>query len=101
MSDAAEACRELARGARSAALATIAAGNGIDGAPYASFVLVAWDARYRPILLLSSLAEHTRNLEASDHASLLLTGAPSDQPLDAPRMTVVGRCAPLAGDAAA
>jgi putative heme iron utilization protein len=98
MNEMAEACRALARPGPGA-LATIGTGE-VLGAPYVSLVLVAWDERLRPILLLSSLAEHTKNLEASDRASLLVT-APDTEPLAAPRMTLVGRCAPIPDDATA
>jgi putative heme iron utilization protein len=94
MSEMVDACRALARPCP-AALATIATSEAA-GAPYASLVLVAWDARFRPILLLSSLAEHAKNLAADDRASLLVTDR-ATEPLDASRMTLVGRCAALDG----
>jgi putative heme iron utilization protein len=97
MVDPVESCRALARGARTAALATIGAGE-LGGAPYASLVLVAWDRRLRPILLLSSLAEHTKNVATDARASLLVCAdAASTEPLDTPRMSLVGRCVPLVG----
>jgi putative heme iron utilization protein len=92
MNEMTEACRALARPG-SAALATLGTGD-VLGAPYVSLVLVAWDARLRPVLLLSSLAEHTKNLDANDRASLLVTGEGAS-PLAAPRMTLVGRCRAL------
>ena len=91
MTDAVDECRALARHARSGALATI-----LSGAPYASLVALAWDPRLRPILLLSGLAEHTKNLEADPRASLLVVGeAPGADELAAPRMTLLGECAPV------
>src|SRR5690606_6742971 len=65
----AERCRTLARGARSATLATVA--TDTTGFPYASLVTVAIDAQGRPLFLLSTLAEHTRNLLARPEASVL------------------------------
>ena len=43
-----------------------------DGAPFVSLVTVATTPAGEPILLLSRLAVHTRNLEADPRASLLL-----------------------------
>jgi putative heme iron utilization protein len=97
MTEVSEACRALARPG-SAALATMGSGE-VAGSPYASLVLVAWDAHLRPILLLSSLAEHTKNIDVDARASLLVTGEGAE-PLAAPRMTLVGRCAALEGDEA-
>src|SRR4051812_37720843 len=67
----AERCRTLAHEARAATLATIA--RDPEGFPYASLVTVAVDASGRPLLLLSQLAEHTKNLERRADASILLT----------------------------
>lgn len=83
------AVRRLLRGARSATLATR---QGPDGAPYASLVTVATDHDARPILLLSGLADHTRNLEADPRASLLIDDARHlPNPQTGPRVTLMGR----------
>ena len=83
------AARQLMRGRRTAALATSMAEGG---GPYASLVLVAADHDGTPILLLSRLAEHTRNLEADPRASLLFDGTEGlESPLTGARATVVGR----------
>lgn len=79
---------------RTAALATIA--KSMPGYPYASHVRYAPDDRHRPLLLLSQLAEHTRNLMADDRASLLLEG--QDQGFDTPRITLVGHLRPAGND---
>jgi hypothetical protein len=60
--------RRLVRGADGAALATRMAA---DGAPYASLVLLAVDHDLSPLLLLSDLAEHSRNIAADGRVSLL------------------------------
>ena len=59
-----------------------------------SLVNVATDQDGAPLLLLSDLADHTRNLAADQRASLLLddTGARED-PLAGERLTVQGRLA--------
>lgn len=67
-----------------AALATLEAEGG---APYASLVMVAVDHDAAPLLLLSDLADHTRNLKADPRASLLFDGT-------------VDRAVPLAGERA-
>ena len=76
-------------------------GTLIDGAPYVSLVLVALDDDGSPLLLLSRLAQHTKNLLADPRVSLLFDGtAGLDDPLTGPRLTVLGSAAPST-DAAA
>ena len=83
-----EAARALLRGARRATLATAAR----DGWPFASLVLIAPDRDGAPLLLLSDLAEHSRNIKADDRVSLLIDGtAGLTDPLTGPRLTVLGR----------
>lgn len=90
--------RRLIRGASLATLATLLD----DGAPYASLVKVASDDAGRPIIHVSRLAWHTRNLEADGRASLLFSaaGGPGD-PLQASRVTALGRMTPCAQAACA
>ncbi len=87
-------CRRLIRAADRATLATTATtGKGGAGGPwpYASLVLVACDGQGRPLLLLSDLAEHTRNIRADARVSLLYDGTGGlDDPLSEPRLTVQG-----------
>lgn len=74
---------------------TAALGTLMAGAPYVSLVLVAFDADGSPLLLLSRLAQHTRNLLADPRVSLLFDGtAGLDDPLTGPRLTVLGNAAP-------
>jgi heme iron utilization protein len=82
-----EAARALMRVARHAALATADAQTGF---PYASLVGVASAPCGSPLLLLSRLARHTRNLLEDPRASLLLTGAHEVDGLAAARVTVFG-----------
>lgn len=90
--------RRLMRAARLATLATLLD----DGTPYASLVKVASDGAGWPIIHVSRLAWHTRNLEADGRASLLFSAAagPGD-PLQAPRVTAIGRMSPCAESACA
>jgi putative heme iron utilization protein len=89
----AQTARELVGRARAATLATVALRP--PGHPYASLVAVAADGAGRPLLLLSSLAEHTKNLAACAKVSLLVTeqGAPQDDPLAGGRVTLLGTIA--------
>jgi heme iron utilization protein len=83
--------RRLMRAARTATLATLLD----DGTPYASLVKPASDIAGRPIILVSRLAWHTRNLEADGRASLLFAAPASDRdPLEAARVTAIGRLSP-------
>ena len=84
--DAAAAGRRLMRGCGGAALAT-----SLDGAPYASLVLVAADHDASPLLLLSDLAQHSRNIVRDRRVSLLFDGtAGYPDPLAGPRLTLQG-----------
>jgi putative heme iron utilization protein len=88
----ARSCRELCERARIAALGTIA--RDVPEHPFVTLVTVAFDRRGRALLLLSSLAEHTANLEACGHASLLVREevAAGADPLALGRVTLVGSC---------
>jgi len=100
------AVRALVRRAGRAALATqLADDDRADGAvpwPYASLVLASADHDGSPLLLLSDLADHSRNLAARPEAALLFDGTGGRRdPLTGPRATLLGRVAPLAEGATA
>ena len=87
--------------ARQASLATALAPNAPihddSGRPYVSLVLVAQDERGSPVLLLSDLAEHSRNLKMEPRAALLYDGTGGLQdPLTGPRASILGRIEPMA-----
>ncbi|RED47659.1 HugZ family protein [Aestuariispira insulae] len=83
-------CRSLIRALDRATLATRMAGDPEQ--PYASLVLAACDLEAAPLLFLSDLAEHTKNLKADGRASLLFDGTGGlDNPLTGSRITVQGR----------
>jgi putative heme iron utilization protein len=87
-----QAARTLLRGAATAVLATRLGGEPLSGWPYASLVLVASDMNGAPLLLLSDLAEHTKNLRQDARASLLIDGtAGRDDPLTGSRVTLLGK----------
>lgn len=90
----AERSRTLLATARTAALATL----GEGGFPFGSLVSHAVDRVGRPLLLLSDLAEHTRNVAADPRASVLAIESGAGDPLALARVTVVGRVAEVAGD---
>lgn len=75
-----------------AALGTMA--RDVPEHPFVTLVSVAFDGRGRALLLLSRLAEHTANLEACAHASLLVTeaGGGEADPLALGRVTLIGAC---------
>jgi heme iron utilization protein len=82
-----ELARKLIAEPGRAVLATLAP----SGAPYASLVLVAPDEAGKPLLLLSDLAEHTKNLKRDPRVSLLFDGtAGLGEPLSGPRVTLMG-----------
>jgi len=86
--------RGLLRAADRAALATSLAGRepvGAEAWPYASLVLLACDHDAAPLLLMSDLAEHSKNIAADPRAALLIDGtAGRTDPLTGPRVTVLG-----------
>jgi putative heme iron utilization protein len=79
---------------RRALKATLATLETSTGHPYASLVTIATDVDGTPLLLISTLALHTRNLAADGRASLLFDGTdPAGDPLAGGRVTVMGRAA--------
>jgi len=88
--DGAALARELLRSTRAGALATLEAEGGH---PFASLVTVATDVDGAPLLLMSALSGHTRNLEADPRCSILLAQGGKGDPLAHPRLTVTGRAA--------
>lgn len=90
--------RRLMRGHDRATLATALADGGW---PYGSLVLVACDLDGSPLLLLSALAEHAKNVAREPRASLLFDGTIGlDDPLTGARVTVLGEIATVADEAA-
>lgn len=84
--------RRLIRACDRAVLSTALVGSGW---PYGSLVMAACDHAARPLLLISDLAQHTKNLGADTRASLLFDGTVGmDNPLTGARVTVTGHLAP-------
>ncbi|CAN5276814.1 DUF2470 domain-containing protein [soil metagenome] len=84
----AEEARTLVSSMTVGYLATV----GENGAPWCSLVVYGPAADGNPVLLVSTMAEHGRNLLHDPRASLALNdpAAPGD-PLDRPRITLAGR----------
>jgi heme iron utilization protein len=83
------AAKKLLREARSGALATLMQKSGD---PYCSLVNVATTIGGVPVLLLSQLAVHTKNLLSDSRASLMLDERKEGDPLEGARVMLMGRC---------
>jgi heme iron utilization protein len=90
--------RSLLRRSRQGALATLMAGSGD---PYCSLVNVASHADASPILLISRLALHTKNILGDNRVSLMLDERAAGDPLEGARIMLAGRAEEAAGDDAA
>lgn len=91
---AALAVRRLLRSVDRAALGTLDA----TGAPYVSLVMLAVDHLAAPLLLLSDLADHTKNFGRDPRVSLLVDGTLGmASPLAGARATLMGRIERAAG----
>jgi putative heme iron utilization protein len=93
--------RALLRARDSGVLCTQSARRA--GFPSASLVPYALSARGEPLLLLSAIAQHTRNVEADPRACLFVFDpeAAAKDARTAARLAVYGEVSPLAGDAEA
>lgn len=80
--------KSLLRRSRQGALATLMAGTGD---PYCSLVNVASAPDGSPILLISRLAVHTRNILADARVSLMLDERAPGDPLEGARIMLAGR----------
>jgi putative heme iron utilization protein len=85
-----QAAKKLMREGRSGALATLMAGSGD---PYCSLVNVASAADGAPLLLISRLAVHTKNILADPRVSLMLDERKEGDPLEGARVMLMGRAA--------
>lgn len=89
----AEHARTLAAEVPTGVLSTL--GRNPVGSPFGSLAPFGLDGAGRPVLCLSDLAEHTRNLRADARSSLLVTRpvARGADPLATARLTLIGRAA--------
>ena len=93
--DAVKVARSLLRRSRQGALATLMAGSGD---PYCSLVNVASHADGSPILLVSRLALHTRNILGDSRVSLMLDERAEGDPLEGSRIMLAGRAEEASAD---
>ncbi len=86
------AAKKLLRESRSGSLATLIVGSGD---PYCSLVNVATAPNGAPLLLLSQLALHTKNILADSRASLMLDERKDGNPLEGARVMLMGTLAAI------
>ena len=91
----AKAVKSLLRRSRQGALATLMVANGD---PYCSLVNVASASDGSPILLISRLAIHTRNLLADKRVSLMLDERVEGDPLEGARIMLSGHADEISDD---
>jgi len=91
--DPAHLARSLLRRSRQGALATLMTGSGD---PYCSLVNLASHPDGSPILLISRLALHTRNILADNRVSLMLDERAEGDPLEGARIMLAGRAEEVA-----
>jgi len=87
--------RSLLRRSRQGALATLMTGSGD---PYCSLVNVASFADGSPILLISRLAIHTKNILDDSRVSLMLDERVAGDPLEGARIMLAGKAEEASGD---
>jgi hypothetical protein len=90
-----KAVRSLLRRSRQGALATLMAGSGD---PYCSLVNVASHPDGSPILLISRLAIHTKNLLSDARVSLMLDERVEGDPLEGSRIMLSGHAEEVSSD---
>jgi putative heme iron utilization protein len=90
--DPSKVTRSLLRRRRQGALATLMAATGD---PYCSLVNLASHADGTPLLLISRLAVHTRNILADSRVSLMLDERAPGDPLEGARIMLQGRAEPV------
>src|SRR5947208_5997717 len=88
--DPAVAAKKLLREGRSGALATLMQGSGD---PYCSLVNVATATDGAPLLLISRLAVHTKNVLADPRVSLMIDERKAGDPLQGARIMLIGTAA--------
>jgi len=87
--------KSLLRRSRQGALATLMADSG---GPYCSLVNIASAPDGAPILLISRLAVHTRNILADARVSLMLDERAPGDPLEGARIMLAGRAEEAGGE---
>lgn len=95
--DPVKTAKSLIRSGKQGALATLMPGSGD---PYCSLVNVATAPDSSPILLISALAVHTKNVLADARVSLMIDERRAGDPLEGARVMIAGRADRVSDDAA-
>ena len=90
--------RQLARSQRQGVLSTLS--RRLEGYPFGSVAPFVLDHAGRPVILISTLAEHTRNIDSDARVSLIVQPFAPDMQ-QAGRITLVGTAERLSGKASA
>lgn len=85
--------RRFTRSQHSGVLSTIS--RRVDGFPFGSVAPFILDHAGRPVILISTLAEHTKNIDADPRVSLIVQPYSPDMQVTG-RVTVLGRAEKLA-----
>lgn len=88
MSEQGDEARHFTRGQTSGVLSTIS--RRLDGFPFGSVSPFILDHAGRPVILISEIAEHTRNIEADPRVSIIVQPYSTDMQVTG-RVTVIGR----------
>jgi putative heme iron utilization protein len=95
--DPVKTAKSLIRSGKQGALATLAKDSGD---PYCSLVNVATAADSSPVLLISGLALHTKNILADSRVSLMIDERRAGDPLEGARVMIAGRAEKVSDEAA-
>jgi putative heme iron utilization protein len=98
-SERAEAVRKLVREARHGLLSTL--GLEPAGFPYGSLVQAGSTKAGEPVIFVSRLSQHTKNLMKDPRVSLVVLAPGGDDPMQAARATLIGPIRRLEGEAGA
>ena len=95
--DPVQTAKSLIRSGKQGALATLVPGTGD---PYCSLVNVATAPDGSPVLLISGLALHTKNILADPRVSLMIDERRAGDPLEGTRVMIAGRAEKITEEAA-
>jgi putative heme iron utilization protein len=93
MSEQGDEARRFARGQTSGVLSTIS--KRLEGFPFGSVSPFILDHAGRPVILISEIAEHTKNIDADPRVSLIVQPYSPDMQTTG-RVTVIGKAKRLA-----
>lgn len=95
--DPVQTTKSLIRSGKQGALATLSPGTGD---PYCSLVNVATTPDGSPVLLISALALHTKNILANSRVSLMIDERSAGDPLEGARVMIAGRAEKVSDETA-